>query len=271
VREERVIDIEIGVVAPELRLWVPASGDSVPVVRQALRSLGDAVAARREPLEDAELAVSEACANAVEHAYPQGHGTVIVTLRPGEEDLHVSVRDYGVGMPADARGHREGRGFGLPLIEGMAREVHISNSEGTVVAMAFGMGPPEVETVDGGAPGTTPAERILRRLVAVVGAQADMPTDRLMEALLVSEIVARHALAYLVGDRVHVRFTRAGEAFELRVGPLEANCAEAVVADSEVPVIGPLVSRLADEVRVERGQVEGVECEYLALRLGPRR
>ena len=64
-----MIDIEIGIVRPELRLRVPADEDSLPVVRQALRSLGETVDAQVEALEDAELALTEALANAVEHAY----------------------------------------------------------------------------------------------------------------------------------------------------------------------------------------------------------
>ena len=57
------------------------------------------------------------------------------------------------------------------------------------------------ETVDGGAPGVDPTERLLRRLVAVAAAQLDMPSDRVVEALLVAELVARNALRYLTGDR----------------------------------------------------------------------
>ncbi len=86
-----------------------------------------------------------------------------------------------------------------------------------------------------------------------------------------AEVVARHGLTHLVGDHVRVRITRADDAFELSVGPLEENGAEAVMADSDVPVIGPLVPRLADDVRIERELVDEVECEYLTLRIKPRR
>nr|MBA3509158.1 hypothetical protein [Thermoleophilaceae bacterium] len=117
-----------------------------------------------------------------------------------------------------------------------------------------------------GAPGIEPAERILRRLVAVVAAQLDMSTERVMEGLLLAELVARNALRHLVGDRVHVRIEGVDAGFELRVGPLEAGGAGAVIADSEVPVVGSVVEKLADEFRTD--YEDGLE--HLALRIDPR-
>lgn len=195
---------------------------------------------------------------------------MLITFRPDDADMLVSVRDYGTGMPAEGRRRREDRGFGLAMIEGIAREMEIRGDDGTEISMALAMGVPEVETVDGAAPGVAPAERILRRLVAVLAAQADMPTERVMEALLVAEMAARHGLRRLVGDRIRVRFTRDGDAFEVRVGPLEEHGARAVVDDSEVAVIGSVVGLLADEVRIERESEGQVDCEYLTLRIEPR-
>ena len=266
-----MIDIEIGILQPDLRLELPASEECLPVVRQALRSLGETVAAEREALEDAELAVTEACANAVEHAYDGDPGSVRVTLRPRDDQLLISVRDFGRGMPPDGGARSAGRGYGLAMIEGIAHDVEISRDEGTDVQMAFELGAPELDTVDGAAPGIDPAERILRRLVAVVAAQADLPVDRMMEALLVVELVARNGLRHLVGDRARIRISPEDDgAFELRVGPLEERGADAIVADSEVPVVGPVVQRLADGLRVEHEQVEDADCEYLILRFEPR-
>ncbi len=78
-----MIDIEIGIVRPELTLQMPADQDTLPLVRQALRSLGETVDADIEALEDAELAVTEACANAVEHAYADGKGDIEVRFVAG--------------------------------------------------------------------------------------------------------------------------------------------------------------------------------------------
>ena len=266
---DHVIDIEIGILRPEVRLQLPAVEDSLPLARQALRSLGETVEADLEALEDAELAVTEALANAVEHAYEES-GSVHVSFSPREEEMLVSVRDFGRGMP-DREQVGDDAGYGLAMIEGIARRVDIRGDEGTEIEMALALGVADTTTaVDGAAPGIQPAERILRRVVAVVAAQVDMSVDRVMESLLVVELVARHGLRYLVGDHAHVRLVRTEGAFDLRVGPFEEGGALAVVRDSEVPVIGSVVERLADDIQVERARVEDVDCEYLVLRLATR-
>jgi serine/threonine-protein kinase RsbW len=265
-----VIDIEIGILRPEVRLKLPAVEDSLALARQTLRSLGETVEADVEALEDAELAVTEALANAVEHAY-EGAGSVHVTFLPREEEMLVSVRDFGRGMPEAGRSGGAEPGYGLAMIEGIARHVQINRDGGTEVEMALAMGVADPTTaVDGAAPGIQPAERILRRVVAVVAGQVDMSVERVMEALLVVELVARHSLRYLVGDHTDVRVVRTPGAFELRVGPLEQDGALAVVRDSEVPVVGSVVERLVDDVRVESARVEDVDCEYLVVRLATR-
>ncbi len=265
-----VAEVEIGVFEPGLRLRVPATEDSLPVARQVLRALGNSVAAEGEALEDAELALTEACANAVEHAYPDGEGFVEITLSPRDDEMMVSVRDFGRGMPPGGADPPGGRGHGLVMIEGIARAVEIRGDGGTEVAMTLAMGEPAVHTVDGAVPGVQPAERVIRRLVAVVAAQSDMPMDRTLEALLVSEMAARNSLRRLVGDRARLRVTRSASIVELRLGPLEEHGGAAAVMESDVAAIGPVVERLADDVRIERELVEGVEVEYLVLSIGPR-
>lgn len=260
-----MIDIEIGILRPELTLNMPADPDTLPLVRQALRSLGETVDADVEALEDAELAVTEACANAVEHAYGGEAGEVVVTLRPEDSVMQVSVADRGVGISQEVRAGANGRGFGLPLIESIATHVEFEPCEGTDIRMTLPLGRSDQPVVDG-APGIEPAERILRRLVAVVAAQLDMSTERVMEGLLLAELVARNALRHLVGDRVQVSIEGVDAGFELRVGPLEAGGAGAVIADSEVPVVGSVVEKLADEFRTD--YEDG--AEHLALRIDPR-
>ncbi len=262
-----VIDIEIAIDRPELRLWASAKEQSLPVVRQALRSFGDALDAEREALDDAELALTEACANVVEHAYSDGAGEVEVSLRSREAEMLVRVRDRGRGMSAQELERPLGHGYGMALIEGVARSLEVSIEAGTEIGMAFDLG---AHRADGVALLEQPCERILRRLVAVVAAQADMPVDRMMEALLVTELVAHHGLPRVVGDRARIRIVRDGDAFALMLGPLEEQGAAAIVRDSEVPVVGSIVERLADRLRVERERVGERVCEHLELRIEPR-
>jgi serine/threonine-protein kinase RsbW len=261
-----VIDIEIGVIRPELRLHMPADEDVLPLVRQALRSLGETVDADLEALEDAELALTEACANAVEHAYGSEGGQIDVWLMPGESSLEIEVVDQGIGIPEDIRSGTGQTGYGIPMIESIATRFEFGTAPGTDLRMEFPLGQASGPVVDGVAPGIEPAERILRRLVAVVAAQRDMSTERVMEGLLLSELVARNALRYLIGERVQVHIDWIDKGFELRVGPLEAGGADAVIGDSEVPVIGSVLERLADGVSTQYR--DGVE--FLTLRVDPR-
>ena len=259
-----MIDIDIAVETPEVNLRLPADPDSLPLVRQALRSLGEAVEADVEALEDAELAVTEACANAVEHAYADGAGLVEVAMRPQPSGMIVAVRDSGRGMP----GGTDARGYGLSMIEGIARELEIRPAEGsgTDVRMSFSMGRRELSLNGARRPGAAPAERIARRLVAVIAAQTDMTSDRLMESLLAVELAARHARRYLIGDRIQLSLARLDRGLELRLGPLVTDGALALVGESELPVVGPVIERLADELSVE-SEPDG---ERLRLRIASR-
>lgn len=264
---QTMIDIEIGILRSEVRLELPASEDSLPLVRQTLRSIGQTVEADEEAVEDAELAVTEALANAVEHAYAGESGVVRVHFLPGEEELVVSVRDFGRGMPERDASGLDRPGYGLAMIEGIARRVDIRTSEGTEIEMALALGVADPATVDGGAPGLQPAERILRRVVAVAAAQVDMSVERVMETLLVVELITRHGLRHLVGECARIRMTRIDEGLELRLGPLERGGARIAVQDTDVPVVGSVVERLTDGVHVEEVRAEDVDCEYLTLRL----
>ena len=265
-----MIDITIDIRHFQLDLRLPGESDSLPVVRQALRSLGRAVQADPEALEDAELAVTEACANAVEHAYGSEGGSIEISFRPQSSVMLVSVRDRGRGLPAGAE-VEDRRGFGLPMIKGIASEVEVRAREtgGTEISMSLPMGSSEL-SVNGSAPAdAAPAERIARRLVAVIGAQTDMPSDRLIESLLAVELAARHAPRYLTGDCIHLTLERLEAGFDLAIGPLAADGANALVQESELPVIGAVIERLSDHVAVEACD-DPPGTEWLRMRVDSR-
>jgi anti-sigma regulatory factor (Ser/Thr protein kinase) len=85
--------------------------------------------------QDVRLAVTEACANAVVHAYPNGvAGTVQVTADVTTETLVVEVRDYGSGFGA----HHPRIGVGMRLMRALAESVLIDDADpGTAVRMTF--------------------------------------------------------------------------------------------------------------------------------------
>jgi serine/threonine-protein kinase RsbW len=105
--------------APQLELSVnlPREGGSVPVVRrlaaQALRSFG----VTEHDVDEVQLAITEACANVIDHAAESETYEVLVEL--AADRCAITVVDQGGGfdataVPADAHDHAEsGRGMAL--------------------------------------------------------------------------------------------------------------------------------------------------------------
>ena len=104
---------------------------------------------------------------------------------------------------------------------------------------------------------------ILRRVVGMLAARADLPLDRLDDAVLVADLIAARAPAHVVGQTVDVELSSSARSLELRVGPLRGGGGEALVVDAAVPGVGNVIEQLADELRVSP---EG-EREYLHVRL----
>jgi serine/threonine-protein kinase RsbW len=122
----------------------------------------------------------------------------------------------------------------------------LSFEEGTEVAVASGplVGP------------------VLRRVVGMLAARADLPLDRLDDAVLVAEVVASRASAF-ARDAVRVRLQPGNRTLWLRVGPLRPGGAQALLSEAAGPDVGSVILKLADEVHVdeEPGQ------EFVRVRL----
>ncbi len=116
---------------------LPAVPASVPTVRKMLRELLDRIDVGAERADEIVLAVNEACANAVVHAYPRMSGHIDVVVEDQDDALYVVVRDAGVGMAPVA--HSAGLGLGLPMIAMVADSVRIDRpaNGGTQVQMRF--------------------------------------------------------------------------------------------------------------------------------------
>jgi serine/threonine-protein kinase RsbW len=110
----------------------------VPVVRHALIGVAEVAGLSALQTKDVEIAVTEACTNAVLHAYDNGAGVIDVAAWLGERQLVVVVRDHGRGVSAPSN-HRDGLGLGIPLMEGLANQVTIREPEdgGTEVRLTF--------------------------------------------------------------------------------------------------------------------------------------
>jgi serine phosphatase RsbU (regulator of sigma subunit)/anti-sigma regulatory factor (Ser/Thr protein kinase)/PAS domain-containing protein len=126
---------------------VAVSTDQLELTRPAraaeLRGLRNAVVdfARDLPgidLEDVRLAVGEACANVVVHAYRDGaEGEIHLRALVADQGLVVEVRDDGCGP--GPRNDSPGLGLGLPMMSQLVRELQVLGREptGTLVRMWF--------------------------------------------------------------------------------------------------------------------------------------
>jgi serine/threonine-protein kinase RsbW/stage II sporulation protein AB (anti-sigma F factor) len=102
-----------------------------------LRELLDRLDVTDERADEIVLAVNEACANAVVHAYPRMPGHIEVVVEDQDDALCVVVRDAGVGMAPSP--NSPGLGLGLPMIAMVADSLRIDRpaSGGTHVQMRF--------------------------------------------------------------------------------------------------------------------------------------
>lgn len=125
---------------PDIELMLPARAENVAVVRHALGALGDIGALDDDTLADVRLAITEACANVVVHAYPDGdEGPLEVDIAIHDHRLEVTVRDHGDGVVAGGRD----AGLGLALIGALADTMRLGRDahERTEVHMTFTLPP----------------------------------------------------------------------------------------------------------------------------------
>ena len=104
---------------------------------------------------------------------------------------------------------------------------------------------------------------VLRRVVGMFAARADLPLDRLDDAVLVADLVAARAPSHVLDSNVEVALSSSARSLELKVGPLRAGGGRALVVDAAVPGVGNVIEQLADglDIQTEDGQ------EFLHVRL----
>jgi serine/threonine-protein kinase RsbW len=125
---------------PDMELALAARAENIAIVRHALGGLGEAFGVPEPKLSDIRLAVTEACANVVVHAYPEGHdGQMEVAASMHGDELTVLVRDWGRGIRP--RSDSPGLGLGLSMIAALAERVQLGHDsdEHTEVRMTFAL------------------------------------------------------------------------------------------------------------------------------------
>lgn len=126
----------------KLRLSLPAEPASVPQVRRRVTALARAAGMTGERLDGVRLAVTEAAANVVIHAYPDGGGLIHVDAGRAGDELWVFIADDGRGLRSDAES--PGLGQGLRLISRCAGSFTVveRSGGGTEVRMRFAVPQP---------------------------------------------------------------------------------------------------------------------------------
>ena len=127
-----------------IELKIPSKPEYVAVVRALVADLARRVAFSASAVEDVQVAVSEACANAMCHAYPVpdlNSAEITIRCTTDDERLIMEVADRGQGFPnptvQHTRNRRRNGGFGLLLIRNLMDHVSLNSApnQGTIVRM----------------------------------------------------------------------------------------------------------------------------------------
>ena len=276
--------------AANVHLCLSNRPENIMLVRQVLGGVAEAIDLDANGLYEISIAVTEACNNAVVHAYRGDEGPleVEVCLRPAAMD--VTVRDRGVGIPARTAAERTA-GTGLSVIGALSRRVELAGGDGgTEVRMTFDTpqasaldflpgGEPELRTVAevqaGGAMRLVVAppllcRTILPRLLGAVAARAHFTTDRLAGTQLVADELASYAARSIRGSHLSIDISAEPRNLELRLGPLRSRRASEPFLACASYGSSPARGRLVTHHWVE-GEESHCSGETLALRLIDRR
>jgi serine/threonine-protein kinase RsbW len=124
-------------------LTFPAKADYLLLSRLALAGLARAYPLDPDLLADLKLAVTEACGNAVRHAYTDEQGPVTVAFTVADDKLEIVVEDRGAGPGSAATDQwalpeQLESGMGMAIIRAVVDDLQVATGEdgrGTVVRM----------------------------------------------------------------------------------------------------------------------------------------
>jgi serine/threonine-protein kinase RsbW len=132
-----------------IEMKIPAKPEYIGVIRLTLSGIASRMGYTYEEIEDIKIAVSEACTNAVQHAYSKDEdGEVILGFGIYEDKLEMMVADSGKSFNFKQIKNELGPytesstvdqltegGLGLYLIETLMDEVRVLNHSGVTVFM----------------------------------------------------------------------------------------------------------------------------------------
>lgn len=279
---------------PNIRLNLLGRPEQVALVRELLSALAEDNRLQEPHVNDIQTAVSEACNNVAQHAYPDEAGPMEVDVQIVEGALEVAVRDRGRGIqrvsPRIGGEARQTLGIGMMIMKALSESVEFRTRRhgGMEVRMRFAVpgvhaAPRQVPAaeMDLGNPyshdatsslavGLEPprlASAVLPRLLSAAAARSHLSTDRLSDLLMVADAIAANAARTVAGAQLTVHATVRHRSIQLRVGPLPDGGAERLLAMAAPPSIAQLLQTLSDEHHVDRDRFER---EVLVLRIDER-
>lgn len=117
-----------------IEIRFPSRKEYVGVVRLAISGLGQRCNFTIDEIEDLKIAITEACTNAVVHAYNGKPGEIIVRCHPAKNTLTVEVNDKGVGFNpktvvpgTKGKGKTPSLGLGLTFIKSVTNDLKIKS------------------------------------------------------------------------------------------------------------------------------------------------
>ncbi len=279
---------------PTVRLTLSARPENVALVRELIAAVAEVVETGRSR-DDIRAAVSEAANNVVVHAYHgEEEGPLEVTVRMLQAALEVSVRDQGSGIAsresAEAAASESmaergpGHGLGIAVMDALADRFELRPREphGVEAVLRFALSAQwridgAAEELRGGAfepvrrdqvaVAMSPAELgsvVLPRLVCAAAARAGFTVDRMSDAQLLADALAAHVVPALRGAVLRARLDIGRRELAIEVGAFDPGGGRAVIADSNVGQLGPLLERLASSTEVYDN--DGGELLELSIR-----
>lgn len=131
-----------------VEMKIPAKPEYVAIVRLTLSGVANRMGFSYDDIEDMKIAISEACTNAVQHAYKEEVGEVTVGFGLFDDRLEIMVADRGVSFDFEHLKQNIGPyepsqeiellpegGLGLYLINTLMDEVKMTRSKGSTVLM----------------------------------------------------------------------------------------------------------------------------------------
>ena len=252
--------------------------DAAALIRAVLGGIAAPFALRPDLLNDLKTVVSEACNNAVDHAYRGETGAIAVRVNIQLEEVEVTVRDWGGGFQELAPTGDRLR-VGLPLINALADRAQFRTAagSGTEVTMGFDLrhDPRRTDTLVyledtedleawlpwrlglAGDVVVTLLSRdllpsVLEPLTSALAARSRFSLERFSDVYIVTRAVCKHVCTAASSSRVSFSLTARDQRLELTIGPLGIGTGERLQTIHPRADNDHSVAELADEIGFEQ-------------------